>query len=257
MKLKMILTMALVCAASLSALTVGAFAADYGFDGVKAPEYYDSTNYEDVYGAQYNYGGTNAVDYAVPELTYGKSDNTAIGTMEKTHPITSEPLLGGGYVSVDYIEGTGYVPSTGYTAYTPTAFTSVSGMECKDGSIGTVSIPTLGISYKVWEGETTASMSKGLGHYASTSGWDGNVGVCGHNRGSSYVIGAIKDLKIGDTIRYTTVYGTRTYSVTTVATISSTDWSYLAATADNRITLTTCLANQPNYRICVQAVEVA
>lgn len=80
-------------------------------------------------------------------------------------------------------------------------------------------------------------MSKGLGHYTSTSAWDGNVGVCGHNRGAKYVIGAIKDLEIGDTITYTTTLGTRTYTVETVATISSTDWSYLSATSDNRITI--------------------
>ena len=107
----------------------------------------------------------------------------------------------------------------------------------------------------VWEGETTASMAKGLGHYSSTSGWLGNVGVCGHNRGARYNIGAIKDLKPGDIITYTTVYGTRTYQVTMVKTIANNDWSYLQGTVDNRITLTTCLANQPAKRICVQAVE--
>ena len=32
---------------------------------------------------------------------------------------------------------------------------------------------------KVWEGESTESMKKGLGHYSSTSAWDGNVGLCG------------------------------------------------------------------------------
>ena len=126
----------------------------------------------------------------------------------------------------------------------------------KDGSIGTLKIPTLDINMKVWEGETNASMAKGLGHYSSTSGWDGNIGVCGHNRGAKYTIGDIKDLEIGDTITYTTVYGTRTYKVVFVGTISSTDWSYLQATADNRITLTTCLANRPNFRVCVQAVAV-
>ena len=67
---------------------------------------------------------------------------------------------------------------------------------------------------------------------------------------------SIKDLEIGDTITYTTIFGTRTYHVSFVGTISNTDWSYLQATADNRITLTTCLANQPSKRVCVQAVEV-
>ena len=140
--------------------------------------------------------------------------------------------------------------------YQKAAFTSTSGMERKDGSIGTVSIPPLKIEMKVWNGETNESMAKGLGHYNSTSGWDGNVGVCGHNRGSRYVIGSIKDLNLGDRITYTTVYGTRTYAVSYVGTISNNDWNYLQATSDNRITLTTCLANQPSKRVCVQAVEV-
>lgn len=129
-------------------------------------------------------------------------------------------------------------------------------MKRSDGSIGTLKIPSLGINMKVWEGETNTSMRKGLGHYSSTSAWDGNAAFCGHNRGARYVIGDIKDLEIGDTITYTTVYGTRTYAVSMVRTISSTDWSYLQATADNRVTLTTCLANHPEKRICVQAVEV-
>ena len=99
-------------------------------------------------------------------------------------------------------------------------------------------------------------MVKGLGPYTSISAWAGNGGVCGHNRVAKYVIGSIKDLDIGDTITYTTIYGTRTYAVETVEIIDSTDWSYLQSTADNRVTLTTCLADQPSKRVCVQAVEV-
>ena len=129
-------------------------------------------------------------------------------------------------------------------------------MERKDGSIGTLKIPSLDINLKGWEGETKESMNKGLGHYSSTSAWDGNIGVCGHNRGAKYIIGSIKDLEIGDTITYTTIYGTRTYEVVLVKTISNSDWSYLQATADNRITLTPCLAKQPEKRISVQAVQI-
>ena len=77
-----------------------------------------------------------------------------------------------------------------------------------------------------------------------------------HNRGSKYVIGSIKDLKVGDTIQYETSSGTRTYSVSYVGTIEWTDWSYLNATRDNRITIITCLADQPTKRVCVQATEV-
>ena len=178
------------------------------------------------------------MDYEVPELEYGRMSTTMTGAMERTIlPGLQGTVVGdsGGYG----IGGGGGGPLTGLVL----------------GGIGTVKIPKLGISVKVWEGETTASMAKGLGHYSSTSGWLGNVGVCGHNRGARYNIGAIKNLVAGDTITYTTMYGTRTYQVTMVKTIANNDWSYLQGTVDNRITLTTCLANQPAKRICVQAVE--
>ena len=48
----------------------------------------------------------------------------------------------------------------------------------------------------------------------------------------------------------------RTYEVTFVGTIGSTDYSYLNEMGDNRITMITCIANQPSLRLCVQAVEI-
>lgn len=251
---KIILSMSLALGLMLS-MSVCAGAVDYSFSGVDAAEYYPSTSYEDRYGARYQYGSTNAVDYEIEQPAYGKSSSTSVGCMEKTAYLGQDSVVGSNVGSGIYSPS---VPTTDLPSlvYPQTAYTSTADMERTDGSIGTVKISSLGINMKVYEGETNTSMAKGLGHFSSTSGWNGNVGVCGHNRGAKYVIGAIKHLEIGDKITYTTIYGTRTYAVTTVATISSTDWSYLSATADNRITLTTCLANQPNYRVCVQAVEV-
>lgn len=112
-------------------------------------------------------------------------------------------------------------------------------------------------AFKQAAGETTASMKKGLGHFTSTSVWNGNVAVCGHNRGAKYVIGSIKDLDVGDKITYTTSMGTRTYLVETVTKISSSDWSYLSSTTDNRMTLLTCVAGDSSQRWCVQAVQAS
>lgn len=111
--------------------------------------------------------------------------------------------------------------------------------------------------FKQAAGETTASMKKGLGHFTSTSVWNGNVAVCGHNRGAKYVIGSIKNLDVGDKITYTTSMGTRTYLVETVTKISSSDWSYLSSTTDNRMTLLTCVAGDSSQRWCVQAVQAS
>ncbi len=267
--MKHILTRFLMIAAMLFALVVSAGAADYSFTTDAPQDYYGSTSYEDVAGSQYNYGGKNVVDYQVPELEYGVQSTTMIGVMERAIlPELQQTVgTGGGYgvrgggpITVLVEAGSSAVtPSAPTVPTTPTipqpAYTSVEGMERKDGSIGTVKIPSLDINMKVWEGETNASMKKGLGHYSSTSAWDGNVAMCGHNRGSKYVIGSIKNLEQGDIITYTTIYGARTYAVTSVKIISNTDWSDLQATSDNRLTLTTCLAGHPKSRVCVQAVE--
>ena len=256
MKLKrLIFSMSAVFCLTLS-MTVCANALEYNVDSVENAEYYPATDYDTVYGAQYSYGETNAIDFDIPNLPYGVSSNASIGPMEKAH--LPGMNLSSNNTNLDGIDNTGLyrpvVPEA--PVYHPPAYTSTTNMARSDGSIGTLKIPSLNISMRVWEGETNASMSKGLGHYTSTSGWDGNVGVCGHNRGSKYVIGSVKDLEIGDTMTYTTIYGARTYEVSFVGVISSTDWSYLQLTADNRITITTCVSNQPDYRLCVQAIEV-
>ena len=244
---------------TMAALSVGTFAADYSFETGAGTEYYPATSYADTYGAAYNYGGPNPVDYQIPELPYGVSGTTQIGIMEKGYLPGLQQNVGTS-ISGDYDIFGGlydFPAAAAPPVLSVPAYTGVDGMERKDGSIGTLKIPSLNINMKVWEGETRASMAKGLGHYSSTSGWDGNIGVCGHNRGAKYNIGSIRNLEIGDTITYSTVYGTRTYAVILVKTISDSDWSYLQATADNRITITTCLANQPSKRVCVQAVEVS
>ena len=281
--MKRFLSKILLTAAALSALMVSAQAMDYNFSTAAPQDFYKSGSYEDVYGSQYNYGGKNVVDYQIPELEYGLFSTTQTGVMERTTlpglqaaVATNSGSAGSGYG----VSGSGPITvlteagssAGGMEAFLPptsvsqpgssqnttqkTAYTSIEGMKRSDGSIGTVKIPSLDINMKVWEGETNASMKKGLGHYSSTSAWDGNVGVCGHNRGAKYTIGSIKNLKKGDTITYNTVNGTRTYAVETVTTISNDDWSYLQATSDNRITITTCLADHPESRICVQGVEV-
>lgn len=52
--------------AGLLLMSTPAFAADYNFETTAPQDYYGSTSYETVYGAQYNYGGINAVDFLDP-----------------------------------------------------------------------------------------------------------------------------------------------------------------------------------------------
>ena len=133
--------------------------------------------------------------------------------------------------------------------------TTIEQVQQEDGSIGTLSIPSIGLKVTAYDGDTFAAMKKGVGHIASTSCWNGNIALVGHNRGTSSHFGRLKKLQPGDEMSYTTKLGTRTYVVDSVSKISDTDWSKLQYTSDNRLTLITCVEDVGSQRLCVQAVE--
>lgn len=136
-------------------------------------------------------------------------------------------------------------------------FTLPDGLYYSDGSLGRLKIPALGLSVKVYEDESLESLAKGAGHFKSTSCWDGNVGLAGHNRGVANHFGKIHTLEAGDKITYTTKLGTRTYEVFFVGKIEETDFSRLERSNENLITLITCVRDVRNMRWCVQAREVS
>jgi LPXTG-site transpeptidase (sortase) family protein len=235
-------------------------AADYSFDAKDKDDFYTPTPYEEVCGSEYIYGGVNLMDIYDSSLLPGifaPSPENAVyggsGYYESVYASSSDSDYSANN-DADFI--TNYSPDHA-PAYTAAPFTPASTLVRPDGSVGTLEIPSLGISVKAFEGTDSDSLSKGVGRFPESSGWNGNICVAGHNRGAKYTIGAIKDLTPGDTVKYTTLLGTRTYSVSFVRYISSGDWTYLSPTTDNRITIITCLAGHPELRVCVQAVEVS
>ncbi len=122
-----------------------------------------------------------------------------------------------------------------------------------DGTLGMLKVPKLGLNVKVYEGEN--NLEKGVGHFTDTAVFTGNVAIAGHNRGVNSYFGEIHNLKAGDEIIYTTKLGTKKYAVTSVRKINAADFSFLRETSDNRLTLITCVKNEPNFRRCVQAIE--
>jgi len=256
----------LTAAALLAAMTVGARAADYAFVTAGDTDYYPDTDYSDCYDSGYVYGGMNEIDFDIPTLSYGLSREfleTSLynpylspGVQYGLRPgsgsepgaaaevLSAEP----GSFTVEY--GAGPVPAE------PAPEITLDDLLRDDGSIGTVAIPAVGLEAKVYEGATAESMAKGAGHDGSTALWNGNVGLFGHNRGSYPHFRHLKDVDVGDIVTYETEAGKRTYEVTFVGTIAYTDHSYLGDLGDNRITLTTCVADQPSLRLCVQAAEM-
>ena len=122
-----------------------------------------------------------------------------------------------------------------------------------DGTLGILKVPKLGLNAKVYEGEN--NLEKGVGHFTDTAVFTGNVAIAGHNRGVNSYFGEIHHLKAGDEIIYSTKLGTKKYAVTSVRKINAADFSFLRETQDNRLTLITCVKNEPNFRWCVQAKE--
>ena len=126
-----------------------------------------------------------------------------------------------------------------------------------DDEIGTLTIPDILLdNAPIRESVELSTLSKTIGHFPSTSIYEGNVGLASHNSGTQGdFFKNLKKIKIGSEIFYQTNYGTKRYVVTTKEIISEEDWSYLQETEDNRITLITCVAGQKDKRLCVQAIE--
>ena len=126
-----------------------------------------------------------------------------------------------------------------------------------DDEIGTLTIPDILLdNVPIRESVELSTLSETIGHFPSTSIYEGNVGLASHNSGSKGdFFKNLRKIKIGSEIFYQTQYGTKRYVVTLKKEIDETDWSYLQETEDNRITLITCVAGQKEKRLCVQAVE--
>ena len=156
----------------------------------------------------------------------------------------------------DYAPGSGSVSTGLLPSTSQTAASNTTPWYYEDGSIGTLYIARTGKTIKVYEGEALSNLAKGAGHFSATSAWDGNVALAGHNRGSAPYFSFVKDMQNGDTLTYTTKYGVRTYKVISKTQIDEYDNLPLSWSSDNRLTLITCVADVPELRYCVIAVEV-
>ena len=142
-------------------------------------------------------------------------------------------LDGGGLVSqVGSVTYPAVDTGSGWTGTTATGWTDVtSDLYYSGGHLGTLKIPAIGLSVKVYEGTGSKTLAKGAGHFEDTSLWDGNCCIAAHNRGVNNHFGKLHTLEPGDTITWTTKLGTRTYEVVSVQKVKETDTSGTAAPA--------------------------
>ena len=121
-----------------------------------------------------------------------------------------------------------------------------------------LSIPAINlININIASGTTSDILLEYIGHFDTTPMYNGNIGLAAHNRGyKNNYFSNINKLKFGDKIIYSCAYGIKKYEVDIIEKIDSYDWSYLENTKENRITLITCVEDEPNLRLCVSGKEI-
>ena len=281
---KMVTSLLAVC--MLLALAVPAFALEYSFDAEEQDGYGKPTSVETVVtadgGAQKNEDvsknaaiippgfGTptsntlNSGEYLTPNLVPSAMPATG-ATVNGDFVVVFPPDMSGlsaESVPADLSAGSTMVPGSADVTVTVPESTSSGYTEVtddlyyKDGSLGTLEIPAIGLTVDIFEGTDAATLKRGAGHFEDTSIWDGNVGFAAHNRGANSYFGKIHTLELGDRITLTTRLGTRTYEVTSVSKVSETDRSAIAASQSNVITLYTCVRDERDFRWCVTGAEI-
>jgi sortase A len=158
-------------------------------------------------------------------------------------------LVGITFVSVGYIDGQNKVPlqdksvipavsqSTAITkqiAY-PTYFSRPQ----IDSKIGTISFPSLNLSWPIFEGTEEEQLSKGVGHYRGSvlPGMRDNSILSGHR---TTVFKRLGELESDDLIFVKTSAGLFTYQVSTFEIVDRSNNDVINPTPEPVLTLTTC-----------------
>ena len=258
--MKKFLTFALVIS-MMASLAASASALEYSIAPPKDFDFGKDTSIEVIHTA--DGGATKNADMskntALIPPAFGSESMNALHTGEYLTPNlapggipASGAVIGGSAATVvtpgSAVSGGNYQPSVLFTEVT-------SDLYYKNGSLGRLEIPTLGLSVRIYQGTDSKTLAKGVGHFKNTSIWNGNVCLAAHNRGANSYFGQIHTLDIGDKITLTTKLGTRTYQVTDVFKVNETDRGGLADSGENMLTLYTCVRNQRDQRWCVTAVE--
>ena len=223
-----------------AALAVPAFAADYEFCGADVGWFAEPTSVETVAvagaeAANIDRGKTASL---IPP-SFGSPSSYVRGFGELMTPnLVSNAHTSIAQVTVDDAFGVEILPPAsfsdggapasfsavaadyGYTGYASSRFTEVTPeLYYSSGELGTLSIPSLNLAVKVFQGTDNTSLAKGAGHFSDTSIWDGNIAVAGHNRGVTNHFGQIHTLNAGDKINLATKLGMRSYDVCSVQKI--------------------------------------
>ena len=120
-----------------------------------------------------------------------------------------------------------------------------------------ISIPVIDLVAPIQDGTTEEILNTVVGHFEESAITNGNVCLAAHNRGYDVnYFENIKKLLLNDIIIYKYDNFEKQYAVSNITIIKDTDWSYIENSNENKITLITCIEDEPEYRLCVQATEI-
>ena len=190
------LTMLLLALCMMVSLAVPASAAgpmEYTFDGTDDPEYGKPTSIEVIYtadgGAQKNEDVSKNAALAPPTFGSYSADTLNTGTpltpnlapgyqptagavINGSAGVIQPPAMGGGIANNSgsvFVPGSSSVTVTnpgstsgGYTAVTDDLY-------YRNGSLGTLKIPAIGLNVKIVQGTDSTALKKGAGHFEDTS----------------------------------------------------------------------------------------
>ena len=134
--------------------------------------------------------------YNAPETPYkdksttSQSNGNSAGSSSGTNNTSNNSSSGGNQPGSGGNSNVTYPDSSGKANQYPTfsygdektnqyKLTPIEQVRKSDGSIGTLTISKINLNITVYDGDTFAAMLKGAGHIASTSAWNGNIGVVG------------------------------------------------------------------------------
>ncbi len=109
----------------------------------------------------------------------------------------------------------------------------------REGLIGLIEIPRLGLSSIVMEGTGSLVLRRAVGHILGTvlPGEAGNVGLSGHR---DTFFRELQDIRLNDRIKMTTPGGGYYYTVVSTKIVDPSDVSVLDSDAGEVLTLVTC-----------------
>ncbi len=161
----------------------------------------------------------------------------AFFVMQPTPPHQEEPVLGMTQTQVELLSAAVQAPlAGGNSGQTADLYPDPIGA---GDHLGTITLPSLSLSWPIFEGTTEDELSRGVGHYVGSvmPGVIDNSVLSGHR---TTVFGKLGELEEGDLIHVATSAGTFTYQVQSFRIVPRTDRSVIVPTPTAILTLTTC-----------------